>query len=228
VIVAGRRRCGVTSHEVRYAYYPVYDNRAVVRVIATPKDAAVYVDGYYAGTVHDFNDWFEGLPLPPGGHEIWLFLDGYRTTRDRVYLSAGSTFKVRHAMERLPVGEASERPAVAAPIPPPPDGTFIPPRTQRPPAAPVASAEQPPATLVFGTLSLVVQPASADVAIDGDIWTSADGKTFVVQVPAGTHRIAVTKTGYKTYSAEVEIREGETKRLNVALTAERTSTATQR
>ena len=30
-----------------YRYYPIYDDRAIARVIATPKDAAVYVDGFY-------------------------------------------------------------------------------------------------------------------------------------------------------------------------------------
>ncbi len=115
-----------------YSYYPVFDNRATVRVLAEPKDAAVYVDGFYAGTVHDFNDWFQGLPLPPGGHEVVLYLEGYRTTRDRVYLTAGQTFKIRHTLERLPSGEMSEKPVLAPPVPPPPDGTYMPPRTQQP------------------------------------------------------------------------------------------------
>jgi hypothetical protein len=116
-----------------YEYYPVYDNRAVVRVIAEPKDAEVYVDGFYAGTVHDFNDWFQGLPLPPGGHEIALYLERYRTTRDRLYLSPGQTVKLRRTLEPLPAGEASERPMVSPPVPPPPNGSFMPPRTPRPP-----------------------------------------------------------------------------------------------
>ena len=115
-----------------YPYYPVFDNRATVRVIAEPKDAGVYVDGFYAGTVHDFNDWFQGLPLPPGGHEVVLYMEGYRTTRDRVYLQAGQELKIRHMLERLPAGEMSEQPVHAPPVPPPPDGTYMPPRTPRP------------------------------------------------------------------------------------------------
>lgn len=110
-----------------YPYYPVYDNRAIARIIATPKDAAVYVDGFYAGTVHDFNDWFQGLPLPPGGHELVIYLDGYRTVRHSLYFAPGSTHKIQATLERLPAGEASEPPTLAPPVPAPPDGTYLPP-----------------------------------------------------------------------------------------------------
>src|SRR6266542_229436 len=51
-----------------YPYVPVYDDRAQVRVLATPKEAAVYVDGYYAGIVDDFDGMLQSLPLSPGGH----------------------------------------------------------------------------------------------------------------------------------------------------------------
>lgn len=111
-----------------YAYYPVFDNRAVVRVIAAPKDAGVYVDGFYAGTVHDFNDWFQGLPVTPGGHQITLYLEGYRTVRQSLYVAPGSTVKLRETMERLPAGETSQPVELAPAVPPPPDGTYVPPR----------------------------------------------------------------------------------------------------
>lgn len=201
-----------------YPYYPIYDNRAIVRVNATPKDAGVYVDGFYAGTVHDFNDWFQGLPLPPGGHEIVLFYEGYRTVRDRVYLAPGTTFKLRHTLERLPAGEASEPPTVAPPLPSPPAGTFTPPRTARPvpPGAPPA----PPAA-AHGTLAVRVEPAGAEVLIDGDRWKSSDGKLFVIQVSAGIHRVEVVKSGYRAYSTDVQVRAGETMELEVSLTSEK-------
>lgn len=41
-----------------YWYVPVHGVRASVRVIATPKEAAVYVDGFYAGIVDDFDGSF--------------------------------------------------------------------------------------------------------------------------------------------------------------------------
>jgi hypothetical protein len=201
-----------------HPYYPVYDSRAVVRVIATPKDAAVYVDGFYAGTVHDFNDWFQGLPLPPGGHDIVLFLDGYRTVRDRLYLTPGSTISLRRTMERLPMGEDSVPPAMAPPLPPPPDGSFTPPHTPRP-LFPLEPPQGLPAG-AYGTLALRIEPAEAEVLIDGNRWVSSDGRTFVIQVTAGRHRIEISRTGYKKYAADFEVRDDATTRLNVSLTPE--------
>jgi hypothetical protein len=194
----------------------MYDSRALVRVLVTPKEAAVSVDGFYAGIVDDFNGFFEGLPLPPGGHEIDLYLEGYRTVHQRVYLSPGSTFKLHHTMERLPVGEASEPPTPAPPIPPPPDGTYTPPRTRRglPPTPKLPEA----VAAGYGTLSLRVQPPNADVCIDGETWTSSDGERFFIQLSAGPHRVEVFKEGYGPYVAEIHIYEAESMQLNVSLT----------
>jgi hypothetical protein len=38
-----------------------------LRLEVTPKTADVYVDGYYAGVVNDFNGHFQHLDLTPGG-----------------------------------------------------------------------------------------------------------------------------------------------------------------
>src|SRR5579871_6027725 len=53
-----------------YPYFPLYAPSAQVRVMVTPKNAGVYVDGFYAGIVDDFNGFFQRLTLAPGGHEI--------------------------------------------------------------------------------------------------------------------------------------------------------------
>jgi len=77
-----------------YWYFPVYDNRAEVHLRVQPEEAenaAVYVDGFYAGVVDDFNGVFQALPLTPGGHGIVLYLEGYRTVRHNIYLRPGST-----------------------------------------------------------------------------------------------------------------------------------------
>jgi hypothetical protein len=202
-----------------YAYYPIYDNRAIVRVIATPKDAAVYIDGFYAGTVHDFNDWWQGLPLPPGGHEILLYLQGYRTIHRRLYLSPGSTYKLHETMERLAADEVSEPPTLAPPPPPPPEGSYLPPRTApRTPQPPVQTSPSSPATI--GTLTLHVQPANAEVRIDGERWVSSDQGRFVIQLGEGTHQIQITSAGYREYLSEIQVRYGETVPLNVSLMRE--------
>lgn len=59
-----------------HGYYGAYASE--VRIMATPREAEVYVDGYLVGTVDDFDGWSQRLRLQPGEHEIELFLDGYR------------------------------------------------------------------------------------------------------------------------------------------------------
>ena len=41
-----------------------------VRITDAPKDAPVYADGYYVGTVNDFDGAFQHLNLEPGTHHI--------------------------------------------------------------------------------------------------------------------------------------------------------------
>jgi hypothetical protein len=205
-----------------YWYSPVYDQHAEVRVRVTPKNAAVYVDGFYAGIVDDFDGVFQGLPLPPGGHSIVLYLEGYGTAHHNVYLRPASTFELRNTLERLPAGATSEPPPLAPPVPPPPEGSFRTPRT--PPRASLpqrteAAGATPPQAVGFGTLDLRVQPMSADVRIDGQRWVSSDEGYLFVQVPAGMHRVEVSKPGYRRFATEIEVRDGETMPLNVSLMA---------
>jgi hypothetical protein len=206
-----------------YWYFPVYDYRADVRFQVQPKeveDAAVYVDGFYAGIVDDFNGVFQSLPLTPGGHTIVLYLQGYATVRHNFYLSPGSSLKFRATMERLPDGVTSEAPEIAPPVPAPPAGTYRLPVT--PPRAGVAPpAVRPPAAVGFGTLDIFVQPTSAEVTIDGERWVTSDAGHFMVQVPAGKHRIEVTASGYRQFSTEIEVGDGQILPLNVSLITSR-------
>ena len=93
---------------------------AAVKFDVKPKEAAVYVDGYYAGLVDDYDGAFQRLRTAPGGHEITLYLEGYRTHSEKVYLAADNTFKMKFRMEKLQAGDVAERPP--APQPPPQAG----------------------------------------------------------------------------------------------------------
>jgi hypothetical protein len=200
-------------------YFPVYDNRAEVRLRVEPEeaeDAAVYVDGFYAGVVDDFNGVFQSLPLTPGGHTIVLDLEGYRSVRHNFYLSPGASFKLRATMERLPVGEKNEPPELAQPVPAPPTGTYRMPAT--PPRVAVAPPPVRPAGAVgFGTLDIFVQPTGAEVTIDGQRWVTSDEGHFMVQVPAGKHRVEIKKPGYRQFATEIEVGDGQTVPVNVSL-----------
>lgn len=202
-----------------YWYVPIYDTRATLRLRVTPDRAGVYVDGFYAGIVDDFDSFFEGLPLTPGGHRIVVYLDGYRTVRHSLYLRAGSTFTVREALQRLAAGEKSEPPELAPQLPAPPPGTYTLPRT--PP--PAVSPQQPRApapdsqTVENGTLDLYVQPAGAEVRVDGQPWVSSENGHFLVQLPAGTHRLEISRPGYRPFASTITIAQGESVPLSVAL-----------
>jgi hypothetical protein len=115
-----------------YPYPPPYHYAygqplASVRIEVTPKEAEVYVDGFYAGIVDDFDGVFQRLHTTPGAHTITLYLDGYRTVTQQLYLPPDDTFKVKYKMEPLRPGETPEaRPVPPSPPPGPEAGVPIP------------------------------------------------------------------------------------------------------
>ena len=99
-----------------YAWgYPVhYSPGSDVRVEVTPKQAEVYVDGFYAGLADDFDGVFKRLHTTPGGHAITLRLDGYRTVTENIYTAPDHTTKLRDTLEKLRPGETSAPPPAPA------------------------------------------------------------------------------------------------------------------
>jgi len=98
-----------------YGAYPIGARSAgEVRVLATPKQAEVLVDGFYAGVVDDFDGTFQRLHTTPGGHAITLHLEGYRTVTQNIYVTPGDTFKLQLTMDRLRPGETSDPPPIPA------------------------------------------------------------------------------------------------------------------
>jgi hypothetical protein len=218
-----------------YRYYNV-DPGASVKLEVKPKQAEVYVDGYYAGVVDDFDGTFQRLRVTPGEHEIELYLEGYRTVHEKVYLQPDNTFKVKRELERLPSGEQAEpRPQPANPMPsagpgnqppmypqPPPRGNGRRPQGPQgpPPQGPPPMARDPRGAdnAAFGSLSIRVQPGDADITVDGEKWRAPEGQDrVVIELPEGRHTIEIQKSGYRTYVTDVDVRRGETTPLNVSL-----------
>ena len=71
----------------RYPGYYIARDLTAIRVIVKPNDAKVYVDGYFADIVDDFDGVFQRLHVPAGQHEVVLYLEGYRTCTLRKYIS---------------------------------------------------------------------------------------------------------------------------------------------
>jgi hypothetical protein len=190
----------------------------------TPKQAEVYVDGYLAGSVDDFDGVFQRLNVVPGEHELTIYLDGFQTITQKVYFQPGETIDIRQRMVPLAPGDTSgPRPTAAAPPNGPPAEAGMPvpsapasrgpwgPRRAPGPDAPAEASS-------FGTLAVRVQPADATLLVDGEEWAAPEGDgPILIDLPAGPHEIDVRKEGLPAYRRTVEVRAGRTLPLNVSL-----------
>jgi PEGA domain len=208
------------------AYYGpwAYDNTGGARLQITPNTTQVYADGYFVGVVDSFDSSLQRLNLEAGQHELQFYLDGYRTFTQKVLFVRGRTLKLTHAMEPLAPGESSgpppkpdrstenARPAYRG------DQGIRPEQGMRPdegmrPAPPRGERG------AFGSLLLRVRPSDAEVMVDGEKWTPTQGDDqFVIELAEGPHSIEVRKNGFQTYSTTVQVRRGQSVRLNVSLT----------
>jgi PEGA domain len=207
-----------------YPYRYVYDQTASLRLKVTPRDAEVYVDGYRAGIVDDFDGIFQRLRVPPGTHQLVLYRDGLRTVEQNLYLAPGSSRTITIVMQPLAPGEAPEprpqpqaQPAAPPPgVEPPPPAGGMEPATPPPPAPPAPAPAEAPRG--FGTLAIIVQPVDAQILVDGSPWTVPQGENRItIQLPVGKHTIQISKDGYQTYTETVGIQRGRTLSLNVSL-----------
>ena len=202
-----------------YPYYGAYDLSGNVRTQVAPRETEVFIDGYFAGTVDDFDGVFQRLHIEPGDHDIQLYLSGHRPYQQRVYLQPGRTFSIRHTMEPLGPGEPEAARPAGAPLP---QGGI---RNQGSSSGARSAGQAPrdtgPAAQGFGELSLRVQPGDAEVTIDGEKWEGAVAdERLVVQLAAGMHRLEIRKAGYRNYFTDVSIANGQIRTLNVAMTRE--------
>jgi PEGA domain len=71
----------------------------------------------------------------------------------------------------------------------------------------------------FGTLSIRVQPADAEIFVDGERWEFSGARDrLVIELSEGPHRLEVRKEGLEPYETTVHIRPGEAATINVSLT----------
>jgi hypothetical protein len=63
-----------------------------------------------------------------------------------------------------------------------------------------------------------VQPANAEVTIDGERWEGPSGdERLIVQVSPGVHHVEVRRDGYRTYQSDVDVQPGNTSTVNISL-----------
>jgi hypothetical protein len=73
-----------------------------VRLDVQPRFAEVHVDGYFAGTVDDFDGTFQRLELEEGPHSIEIRAPGYQPATFDVNVLPGQTIRYRADLQPLP------------------------------------------------------------------------------------------------------------------------------
>ena len=97
---------GYYTNPYGYAAYPPdpfasEGPTGAIRLKVTPRDAAVYVDGYYAGIVDDFDGHFQHLNLTSGPHHIEISASGYEALAFDVDIQAHHTTEYRGTLQRV-------------------------------------------------------------------------------------------------------------------------------
>jgi hypothetical protein len=90
---------GYQSHYGRDDYY--YDT-GELRLQVRPRHAEVYVDGYFAGNVDDFDGTFQALRLEEGPHKIEIVAPGHETLEFDVRIELGRKITYRGELRPRP------------------------------------------------------------------------------------------------------------------------------
>lgn len=80
-----------------YGYFDIAPGFAYgsLRIVDAPRDAQVFVDGYYAGIVDDYDGVFQRLNLEPGGHQVEIEVyPGVPPMFFDVYIEPGRTVTI--------------------------------------------------------------------------------------------------------------------------------------
>jgi hypothetical protein len=180
------------------AYPPPYPEVGSLRLIVDPAKTRVYVDGYYAGVVDDFDGMFQRLHVSSGRHDVTLKLDGYRTHRFRVYVPVDHTIKLRYEMVRGQGEDADEvvgEPDVSA----------------RPAGYARLEGERD-----AGRLRVDVRPPDASIYVDA-VFRGTARELDGMPMPPGRHHVEIVRPGYRTLERDIEIRPGESTDLRADL-----------
>jgi hypothetical protein len=77
-------------------------NTGALRLKMKPREAQVFVDGFLAGNVDEFDGVFQSLRLAPGGHKIEVRMDGFETVTFDVHIQPDRTMTITQGMKANP------------------------------------------------------------------------------------------------------------------------------
>ena len=79
-----------------------YGYEGSLRLKVKPREASVYVDGYFTGRVDDFDGVFQRLKIDAGPHRVDIRLDGYETLTFDVRIDPDRTTTYTGDLKQLP------------------------------------------------------------------------------------------------------------------------------
>jgi hypothetical protein len=74
------------------------DDLGKLRLDIDQRDAEVYIDGYYAGVIDDFDGRLQGLRLEPGNYQVEVAQPGYEPLQFDVHITPGRTTTYRGSL----------------------------------------------------------------------------------------------------------------------------------
>jgi hypothetical protein len=92
---------GYYGYPSSYSGYATGGFEGSLRLKIKPRDAQVYVDGYYAGIVDDFDGVLQRLHVEAGPHRIEIRAPGYETLSFDVRVRFDDTTKLEADMRRI-------------------------------------------------------------------------------------------------------------------------------
>jgi hypothetical protein len=66
-----------------------------------PRDAKVYIDGIFVGTVDEFDGAFQKLKMGPGRHRVEVKADGFEAAEFDVLITPGQTVTYQGELKRI-------------------------------------------------------------------------------------------------------------------------------
>jgi hypothetical protein len=84
-----------------YSYSRGYRDTGSLRLKIKPREAKVYVDGYFVGEVDSFDGLFQKLAVDAGAHRMEIKADGYEPLEFEVLITPGETVTYKGEMKRI-------------------------------------------------------------------------------------------------------------------------------
>ena len=77
------------------------DDEGSLRLKLKPRDAQVFIDGFYVGVVDSYDGAFQKLNVEKGGHRVELKAEGYEPLSFDVLITPGETVTYKGEMKRI-------------------------------------------------------------------------------------------------------------------------------